>query len=243
MQKTTVWSPLATSFFFLLTYIVLFISQTVGLFLYSGLDNPIVDMNDVEVEQILNNGSLTYWSVGLASVVCTLLLLAIIKLKSGTVIKEYLALHVISFKEALKWLGIGLLYLFFVQVFFSVIPHYFGIEVDVGNTTAEYNSADNLLLYYLTIVVLAPLFEEVLFRGFLFKSFMSTFLGKNGTIVITAVLFAIIHAQYDWIVMLNVLSVGLLFGYARAKSGSLLPPLIIHFMFNLLATIQPLINI
>ncbi len=239
-QKTAVWGPLATGVFFFLIYAALGLSQTFAMFFSAGEDMMAEDMSEeMGFEHLMNSGSVTAWSLGIGSIVCILLVLVVIKLKSGSVIKEYLALHAISLKDTLKWLGFGLLFMIFVQLAFSVIPSYFGYTADMGGDAgAEYSSTDSLIFFYLAVVVLTPLFEEVLFRGFLFKGLLPTFLGENGTIIVTALVFAMIHMQYDALLMMNVFSVGLFFGYARAKSGSLFAPLAVHVMFNLLATVQ-----
>jgi hypothetical protein len=54
----------------------------------------------------------------------------------------------------------------------------------------------------------------------------------------TAALWAGIHFQYDWYGVLTILLGGLLFGYARWRTGSILPGLVMHALMNLAATIQ-----
>ena len=93
-------------------------------------------------------------------------------------------------------------------------------------------------------VVMAPLVEEVLFRG-MFQTAMRVFLGaywvaeKSGSnrslvawtaIGVTSVLFAVVHADAGHWPVLFVLSLCL--GYAYEKSGSLVRPIVIHAIFN-----------
>ena len=42
-----------------------------------------------------------------------------------------------------------------------------------------------------------PVFEELFFRGFLLEGFRRTFLGTTGAVVLTSLLWAVIHTQYD----------------------------------------------
>ncbi len=84
---------------------------------------------------------------------------------------------------------------------------------------------------------LAPLFEEIIFRGLLQTGLQQSGLvrGRWVTIVIASGLFAVIHfSPIAWhtIPALFVLAVGL--GYAYERTGSLWPPIFIHAAFNAL---------
>jgi membrane protease YdiL (CAAX protease family) len=80
-----------------------------------------------------------------------------------------------------------------------------------------------------SIVFLAPMAEEVLFRGLLFGA-LQRWLSARGTILLTAMLFALIHVQA--IYFLPIFLVGVLCGWARHKSGSLAVPMLLHILNN-----------
>ena len=86
----------------------------------------------------------------------------------------------------------------------------------------------------------APVAEEFIFRGFLFRGWSATFLGPLGAIALSAVLFAVIHLQYEWFYIAGIAMVGLLFGYLRHRSGSTWLTVITHGFYNLIATLQAL---
>jgi membrane protease YdiL (CAAX protease family) len=88
------------------------------------------------------------------------------------------------------------------------------------------------------VVVLAPVAEEVLFRGFLLPGLAAGPAGGAGAVVATALLFAVIHLQYDLFDMTGVCGLGLLLGAARWHSGSLWLPVGLHMAVNLLAAAQ-----
>ena len=91
-------------------------------------------------------------------------------------------------------------------------------------------------MLYLGVVFLGPIFEEVLFRGFLFKGLERTSLGGNGAVFLTSIIFTIIHVQYGLSIMLvMLLPMAILLGYARLKSNSLLLPILLHSINNLVA--------
>ena len=86
------------------------------------------------------------------------------------------------------------------------------------------------VLVVATAVVIAPLLEEMLWRG-LFQTMLRAYIGRPWpAIAITAVLFASAHSHSTHWPGLFVLAVGL--GYAYEKSGSLFQSIFMHAMFN-----------
>ena len=99
---------------------------------------------------------------------------------------------------------------------------------------ASYKKSNNLPLFYLGIVFLGPIFEECLFRGFLFKGLEKSNLGGHGAVFVSAILFSIVHIQYGvYILLFMMFPMALLIGYARLKSGSILLPILMHMINNL----------
>jgi uncharacterized protein len=88
------------------------------------------------------------------------------------------------------------------------------------------------------VVFLAPLVEEVLFRGFLLPGLAAGRLGPAGAIAVSALLFALVHTQYDPFDMSAVLTLGLLLGAARHASGSLWLAYGLHAAINAVAAAQ-----
>jgi membrane protease YdiL (CAAX protease family) len=87
--------------------------------------------------------------------------------------------------------------------------------------------------------LVAPVFEELLFRGFL-QPVLSRSLGTAAGIVITAALFGALHVpEYSnaWQYGVAITVVGIAFGYARARTGSLLPSTVMHASFNTVSVI------
>jgi membrane protease YdiL (CAAX protease family) len=99
-------------------------------------------------------------------------------------------------------------------------------------------SGNALAIRIVGILVLAPLGEELLFRGVIFKllATKSTALA----ILITATLFAGSHFQYSWLGMVLVFIDGLYYGFARAWSGSTLLTIAMHCAGNGVAVYQRL---
>lgn len=93
-------------------------------------------------------------------------------------------------------------------------------------------------LFVLSFVILPPLFEEMLFRGWMIPGLAASPLGNAGAVVISSVLFAAVHLQYDLVDMTVVFALGLALGGARVATGSVWPPMVLHGLVNGAAVMQ-----
>jgi membrane protease YdiL (CAAX protease family) len=93
-------------------------------------------------------------------------------------------------------------------------------------------------LLWLAVVVAAPIFEEILFRGYLFEGLRRSRLGAVGAVLLSSLLFALPHLQYDLFDISSVLALGLVFGLARWRSGSTYLPIALHILSNGLSMAQ-----
>lgn len=76
-------------------------------------------------------------------------------------------------------------------------------------------------------IVIAPLAEEVFFRGWLQPALSTTFLGAGGAIAITAAIFGFLHPHY-----FSAAIAGLILGFVRFYSGNLRAPIAAHMIHN-----------
>lgn len=97
-----------------------------------------------------------------------------------------------------------------------------------------------LLLFAITVLI--PIGEESLFRGFLFRGWLQSPRSAWPVIMLTAALFAIIHVQYDWFLIGQVFTFGVLFGWMRWVTGSTLLTMLLHGMVNLEGMIETLLT-
>jgi membrane protease YdiL (CAAX protease family) len=80
----------------------------------------------------------------------------------------------------------------------------------------------------------APFIEELVFRGFFYPVFERRW-GLPRAVLLTSALFAIIHGSqlaWSWREVSAIFVVGLAFSYARGKTGSLVPPFLMHLAYN-----------
>lgn len=105
-------------------------------------------------------------------------------------------------------------------------------------------SAPVKLLRVFTMIMLAPLAEELVFRGMLYRMMSTTAVGGLGAITITAVLFALLHALYwegrQWLPLLWILVDGIFYGVVVYYTGSVLLTIALHSLGNLYAAYERL---
>ena len=93
-------------------------------------------------------------------------------------------------------------------------------------------SAGVVAILWIGAVALAPVAEEVFFRGILQTLAVNVVRRRGVAIGLTSVAFGLVHySQPQVIPALVVLAV--LIGYAYERTGSLIPPILIHAVFNL----------
>ena len=80
----------------------------------------------------------------------------------------------------------------------------------------------------------APFVEELVYRGVLYSAFQRTFGTVAGVISVT-LLFSLVHVpQYypSWVTIILLTLLSLILTIVRARTGSLLPCIMLHFLFN-----------
>lgn len=97
-------------------------------------------------------------------------------------------------------------------------------------------------LAIISIVVLAPLVEELLFRGFL-QSFIRKHLGSNQAILVTSLCFAFFHFSPEQglgniPIVGSLFSLALFLGYIYERQQSLFASMCLHALFNTISVLN-----
>jgi hypothetical protein len=184
--------------------------------------------------EIGSNGPLLAWAI-LASTPLVLGAMALAVRLARVRFGEYLALSWPRWRD----LGIGLGALTLVLVGAGLAAGLAGEEtpdfmLDIFRSARD---SGNFALVVFAFVFLAPLQEELLFRGFLYRG-LSSSLGAVPTIALTAAVWAVSHLQYDWFFMGEVFAIGLTVGWLRWRSGSTSLTILLHGMMNALALLD-----
>lgn len=107
------------------------------------------------------------------------------------------------------------------------------------------SSLEEPLLFSVTallIILVVPLLEEVLFRGFL-QTALSAFCAPFWTFVCTAGCFAFLHFSdsqgiNNFIILPSLFFLGILLSFLRQKRGNLIAPWALHASFNALSILM-----
>ncbi|HZG40221.1 MAG TPA: type II CAAX endopeptidase family protein [Nodosilinea sp.] len=135
--------------------------------------------------------------------------------------------------SALRW-GLG--------GYFVAVPLMFGVALlnqkiwqgqggsnPLLQTVLEEQDGVALLVFFLTAAIAAPLFEELLFRGFLLPS-LTRYLSTGWAIVLSAFIFAAAHLSLSEVLPLTLL--GAVLGFVYTRSRNLLSPMVLHSAWN-----------
>lgn len=99
---------------------------------------------------------------------------------------------------------------------------------------AFFQDRRSALLLMLTSVLIAPVVEETIFRGYLYPVAVRSF-GLRGGIGVTGVLFGLLHALQlwgDWWQILLMIVVGIVFTWVRAAKRTVLASYLLHVGYN-----------
>lgn len=193
--------------------------------IYGGITTEILN-------KVRNDGNALHLLFFVTLVMLALILCGIIKLKKNSNIKEYLAINRISLRQIKIWGIVAFIFIIAepLKAYVLGIPqivmyqHYINI----------YNSTSQFWLFFFTLAITGPLIEELMFRGFLFSGFSSSFLGPAGAIIVTSLIWAALHYFSGGLFhMFYMIIPGLVAGTARYKTNSLFTPLMIHSLVNL----------
>jgi membrane protease YdiL (CAAX protease family) len=93
-----------------------------------------------------------------------------------------------------------------------------------------------LIAIWSTMVVAAPITEEFLFRGLLYRGLAESRLGVAGALVITSVVFGLVHYPgFGWPRVIATGLIGLLFGWLRWRNDSIGVSIVAHTTLNVIA--------
>jgi membrane protease YdiL (CAAX protease family) len=160
--------------------------------------------------------------------------------------------HDLGLSRLPTWLDIFItpagfiIYVFLSAILISVAIWIFPIidikeaqEIGFNNISQNYE----YLLSFLTLVIIAPVIEEVLFRGYFFSK-LKKYIPVWASIIIVSVTFGLIHGQ--WNLAIDTFALSIVLCVLRQITGSLWSPILLHMVKNGIAYyilfISPLIS-
>ena len=103
--------------------------------------------------------------------------------------------------------------------------------------------ADTVPALAVAIVLLAPLGEELIVRGFLLRGWAASRMGPTFAIVLTSALWTGMHTQYEPFVLGYIFGIGLLLGWLRQRTGSTLLTMMLHATQNAVVLAQTALTV
>ncbi len=151
-------------------------------------------------------------------------------------VKDYLAIRAVSLSGLLGWVGITLL----LGLASTAVSYALDQPISEFIIMA-YDGAYFYPVLWIGLVVCAPVYEEVFFRGFMYEGIAQSKLGPAGAVVLTSVVWSGIHLQYGYFELCLLVVFGIVLGIARLRTRSILPCIAMHSAFNVLAALEAVI--
>jgi membrane protease YdiL (CAAX protease family) len=232
------WGYAATLGFALLAAALGFAVAAMGFFPWLSWHPELADVDSVDIAK--DAGVLAFILTITAAVACGALALAA-RLR-GWPPAEYLGLVKPDGRKAA--IAIGLLVVILAAA--ETLTYLFGFDIETEfdrDLFVQAKATGTLPLLWYTLVVVAPLGEEMMFRGFLQRGWVRTQRDAIPAVVVISAIWASLHTQYDWYGMLQIFELGLLFGWVRQWSGSTLLTILMHALANGLSSLEELVLI
>jgi membrane protease YdiL (CAAX protease family) len=234
-RQPRIWKFWGTSLWGLLLFAAMFAGQFALVAAFFLAKGPPFDI--ASIKAVASAGTVISLSVmmGLPAVLAVLWLATRI---SRTPFADYLALRRTSWSNLL----IGIVALIVLIAGWDLLARAVGHDATPGFMVDVLKSAQAdgaLWLLVIAFAVAAPVTEELMVRGFLYRGWSESALGPLGAVVLSSLVWTAMHAQYyDWFLFSEVLSIGLLLGTMRHRSNSTWLTIIMHGINNLAATLQ-----
>lgn len=199
-------------------------------FSFAWFDDPVFKER---MQEHAFNGDLVASEALWSGSVCSLLILLTVYLWKRGNTALFLGLKFPPVMQFLKWSGLFVLLIIAIEFIAKFIPAFDTdfMEKVIGSTT-------NMAMLVVAVGVIGPLFEELLLRGLLYGS-IRHMADEHTAVALTAGVFTLMHLQYSWTVMLLILPMGVVLGYARSRSGSIWVPVLLHMVNNMLSIALP----
>lgn len=136
-----------------------------------------------------------------------------------------------------KLIAVWTIILIVFSIVLVIAMSFLGIGTE-NSKTASLQSQMNLLNFaigFVSAAIISPIYEEIFYRGFLYRFFSSRY-GVLSGMMISSIIFTVVHIPTFNTLPVNFAS-GLIFSWVYQKTGSVIPSILIHGIFNGIAVI------
>ena len=205
-------------------------------FLYQFLFTALIALPSTWI-QIMNNGGdvssfapgeMTYTTTGIA------MILSGIAMIWHLIHFKYVKFNLKSFGEASgKTIGLSIPLIVAGMLFINLCSEFLGLPDLMQDT---FLGMSRNVFGIISITIMAPLVEELLFRGAIQGYMLRKGMKPLNAILIASAIFGIVHMNPIQIPF--AFAIGLIFGWLFYRTGSVVPGIIGHFINNSIACIQ-----
>ena len=150
----------------------------------------------------------------------------------------------------LSWIVSFPIVLFVGELFDFLIFVIFGPQqyeqVAVHYLKMSLSSSFVFAIAFFTVVIAAPILEELLFRGFLLN-FLKRYLGRMGAILLTSIAFSLFHFSMSQNLgniplVASLFTLALFLGFIYERQRSLFASISLHMTFNIISVLRILLD-
>ncbi|MBN3040299.1 MAG: CPBP family intramembrane metalloprotease [Candidatus Omnitrophica bacterium] len=133
-----------------------------------------------------------------------------------------------------------------IGIFFATASYFLnGIPESQAGTPlgGAISGADmlSMILFLSSVMIVAPLVEEVIYRGYLYKV-ISRVKSRQFSLLFITILFALFHLDQiwgSWYGFATIMAVGFFITFLRYWSNSVVPGIVAHYTYNILLVVLP----
>lgn len=225
--------------FILYDFVFLHIGRQIFLYLYYAISNKSLNFDPTIINKFLQsnsniiNSSAFKMSFSCFVIVISLILVIITARIMGIKTLSSVKISKKNIRLGLLMYPVGLLANTIMTSITTIITKLFnsgGTTIPTADFSVDKASALAIITTILYLVIIAPISEEIVFRGLILKT-LSPF-GKRNAVVISALLFALMHKNIPQAV--GAFAIGIIFATVDTKANSIVPSIIMHSLNNLL---------
>lgn len=227
----------------LATALIFVIGQVLGIFLFTVILS-LAGNSTQEITDLFNSSSVVkFLAIFLVELVSISFVVGLLRYFNKKPL-EFLKLHKAPNKDVLIQVAktYGLYFLTFIAVAIIGDVLIDGLDVDQQQQLGYDYSFTGLDYFwvFLTLVILPPIAEEILFRGFLYR-ILGSVTSKRIAVIATSVLFAVAHLEFfsgaslNWIAAVDTFILSLFLIRLYEKTGNLWASILLHGLKNSIA--------
>lgn len=214
---------------FLKIFIIYFIILSAFVFVRIASNFGLFNFDNDIIADLVSTGII---QIGILFLLPLILYICFFKTSPKKVFKDF-GYKKLSAKAILICFGLGILaYILnvFVSNFFAIILNYIGYNPQYSySASSGYDTFPKFLYAVLSVAILPAICEEFVHRGLILRGTSGT-IGYKKAIIISSILFGLMHLNISQFFYATVL--GILMGFVASITKSIWPATIIHFCNN-----------